>query len=110
MTNFDFSFDSLFNAGDLLKQIESKTSNVQAKGESGAGDIVATVNGSRELLKIEINPEIIKSENKDVLQDLIVAAVNTAVQNAMDEVRSNLFTSGVESFRDIDISSDNDNK
>ena len=47
MENFDNTFNSLFNIGDALKQIQDNVANISATGEAGAGDIKAIVNGKR---------------------------------------------------------------
>ncbi len=55
---------------------------MQAHGESGAGMVKATVNGKKQLVAIEVDPALLKSEDKIILQDLIVAAVNKANDEA----------------------------
>jgi len=55
---------------------------LQAHGESGAGMVKATVNGKKQLVAIEVDPALLKSEDKIILQDLIVAAVNKANDEA----------------------------
>jgi DNA-binding YbaB/EbfC family protein len=44
--------------------------------------IKATANGHKEIVSIEIDPQVIKTEEKEILEDLIVAAVNKAIQSA----------------------------
>ena len=64
-----------------LKQVKENLVHLQAEGESGAGLVKATVNGDRKLVKLEISPDIIKIEDKEMMHDLIVAAVNIALAN-----------------------------
>jgi DNA-binding YbaB/EbfC family protein len=70
-----------------IKQIKENQVNITATGESGAGMVKATVNGERKVLKLEIDPEIIKKEDKDMLQDLVVAAINIALKNVDEKVK-----------------------
>lgn len=70
-----------------IKQIKDNQVNITATGESGAGMVKATVNGDRKVLKLEIDPEIIKKEDKDMLQDLVVAAINIALKNVDEKVK-----------------------
>ena len=93
MENFDNTFNSLFNIGDALKQIQDKVANISAIGEAGGGDIKATVNGKRELVKIEIENSML--ENKEVLQDLIVGAVNSAMANVTSKIRTEIVPDSV---------------
>lgn len=95
MENFDNTFNSLFNIGDALNQIQDKVANISATGEAGAGDIKATVNGKRELVKIEIEDSMINLKNKEVLQDLIVGAVNSAMANVTGKIRTEIVPDSV---------------
>src|SRR5688500_15249458 len=65
-----------------IKEAQDNLVNVKASGESGGGLVKATVNGKRQLIALEIDPSLIKSEDQAVLQDLIVAAVNKAAEEA----------------------------
>lgn len=71
------------------KRLESETLEAQ----SGGGMVKVTVNGRKELLSLEIAPEVIDPEEKEMLQDLIIAAVNEAntkmeehIQSRMEEI------------------------
>jgi len=65
-----------------IKEAQDNLVNVTATGASGGGMVKATVNGKRQLIALEIDPAIVKADDKIVLQDLVIAAVN----KAMDEV------------------------
>ena len=56
--------------------------NVKASGESGGGMVKATVNGKKQLLSVEIDPSLLKGEDQSIVQDLVVAAVNKAMDEA----------------------------
>ena len=51
-------------------------------GTAGGGMVTAQVNGAMELVSIKIDPQVLAPDEKDVLEDLIVAAVNQATQEA----------------------------
>ena len=65
-----------------LKEAQDNLVNLRAQGESGAGMVKATVNGKKQLIHIDIDPSLITPNDKTILQDLIVAAVNKAQQEA----------------------------
>ena len=65
-----------------LKEAQDNLVNVRASGESGGGMVKATVNGKRQLISLDVDPTLLKAEDKLVLQDLIVAAVNKASEEA----------------------------
>ena len=77
---------------EMLKmqaEMEEKTHTATA----GGGMVSATVNGKYELVSIEIDPEAVDPEDVEMLQDMIVAAVNEAVrtaQNAANESMSKI--------------------
>ncbi len=63
-----------------LKDAQDQLSNIIAEGESGGGMVKAVANGKKQVLKIEIDKDIAKPEDVEMLQDLIVAAVNRALE------------------------------
>jgi DNA-binding YbaB/EbfC family protein len=65
-----------------MKEAQENLVHVQASAEAGAGMVKATVNGKKQLVKLEIDSDVVKPEDKEMMQDLIVAAVN----KALDEV------------------------
>ena len=65
-----------------LKEAQENLVNVRASAESGAGLVKATVNGRKQLVALDIDPSILKSEDKVLVQDLVVAAVNKAQEEA----------------------------
>jgi len=74
---------------DLMKQAQSMQQKMQdmqqkmaqetVQGESGAGLIKVTMNGRHDVKKVEIDPSLL-SEDKEILEDLLAAAVNDAVR------------------------------
>ena len=64
---------------------------------AGGGAVKATIVGTREIQSIEINPEVVDPDDVEMLQDLIVAAVNEAItqsENATNEAMSKLTPMG----------------
>ncbi|HQQ98340.1 MAG TPA: YbaB/EbfC family nucleoid-associated protein [Cyclobacteriaceae bacterium] len=65
-----------------LKQAQGNLELITVSGEAGAGMVRATVNGKKKLLSIEVDPSIVSPGEKFLLQDLVVAAVNKAMEEA----------------------------
>lgn len=65
-----------------MKEAQDNLEKLTAQGESGGGMVKVTVNGKRKLLAIDIDPTLLKAEDKIIVQDLIVAAVNKAAEEA----------------------------
>ena len=62
-----------------MKEAQENLGNITTTGEAGAGMVVATVNGKKELINLEIDESLFTPEDKDMLKDLIIAAVNKAI-------------------------------
>ena len=63
---------------DLQDQVAGKT----VEASAGGGMVTAKVNGKLEVLSLKIEPEVLGGGDQDMLQDLIVAAVNEAIRKA----------------------------
>ena len=70
------------------KQAELAEKTVTA--QSGGGMVTATVNGAHELLELSIDPDVIDPEDKEMLEDMVVAAVNQAMQQAEEMAQQEL--------------------
>ena len=72
-------------AQKLQQQMAKMQEEIEARefeATAGGGMATAKVNGKKELLSIEIKPEAVDPDDVDMLQDLIVAAVNEALRQA----------------------------
>ena len=72
----------------LRMQQEQETKTYTAK--AGGGMVSATVNGKHEVVNIEINPETVDPDDVEMLQDMIMAAVNEAMRTADAEAANNM--------------------
>ena len=70
----------------MQQEQESKTFTAKA----GGGMVAATVNGKHELTALEINPEAVDPDDVDMLQDMIIAAVNEAMRTADAAAQNNM--------------------
>lgn len=73
-----------------MKEAQENLVHVTATGESGAGMVKATVNGKKQLVKLEIDNEIINESDKEMMQDLIIAAINKAIEEAEIKAKEEL--------------------
>ena len=69
-----------------LKEAQDNLENITAEGESGGGMVKAVVNGKKKVISIVIEDNLMTPHDKEMAQDLIVAAINNAMQNV--EVKS----------------------
>jgi hypothetical protein len=87
--------EMLAQANQMQEEIQRKLEETVIEGSSGGGAVVATMNGKKQLLKIRIDPAAViglTSGKPDVemLEDLVVAAVNDAGHKADDAIKTNV--------------------
>ena len=75
-------------AQDMQRQMQEKMKTVVAEAAAGGGAVSAKVNGQKELLSVTISPELMQSGDLEMLQDLVVAAVNSAGRKAEEAMQS----------------------
>jgi DNA-binding YbaB/EbfC family protein len=64
---------------ETMKKAQAELAQLEVTGESGAGMVKVTLNGHHEAKKVTIEPKLL-AEDRDMLEDLLVAAVNDAVR------------------------------
>lgn len=73
-----------------MKEAQDNLVHVRAEGDAGAGMVKATVNGKKQLIALEIDPSLLKADDRVILQDLIIAAVNKAASEAEVKAKEEL--------------------
>ena len=77
MNDFSKIIDQAKNLQAKMKESQEKIKKIEAEGISGGGTVKVSLNGDGELIKLNISPETMK-ENKEIVEDLIIAAHNDA--------------------------------
>ena len=72
----------------LRMQQEQEAATYTAK--AGGGMVSATVNGKHELVNLEINPEAVDPDDVEMLQDMVIAAINEAMRTADADAAQNM--------------------
>ena len=67
-----------------LGEVQAELANRTVVGEAGGGMVRVTVNGKSEVLRVEIEPQVIDPEEREMLQDLVVAATNAGMRAAAE--------------------------
>jgi nucleoid-associated protein EbfC len=65
-----------------MQKVQSQLGNITVSEEAGGGMIKATANGNKEIISVTIDPQVINPDEREILEDLVVAAVNKALQSA----------------------------
>ncbi|MBC2871672.1 MULTISPECIES: YbaB/EbfC family nucleoid-associated protein [Eubacteriales] len=75
---------------ERIAQVQDEIEESEFKVSAGGGMIEVTINGKKELTALEIKPEVVDPDDIEMLQDLIMAAVNEAVRKVEDEASSRM--------------------
>ena len=67
---------------DRMEQIQNELENMNVTAESGGGMVKVTINGKIVIQKIEIEKEVLASGDTEMLEDLLIAAINKGIENA----------------------------
>jgi DNA-binding YbaB/EbfC family protein len=87
--------EMLSQAHQMQEEVQRKLSETIVEASSGGGAVTATMNGKKQLLKLRIDPAAVGSlsgskADVEMLEDLVVAAVNEAGRKAEEILQSNL--------------------
>jgi DNA-binding YbaB/EbfC family protein len=61
-----------------MQELQARSQTLEATGQSGGGLVKATVNGVGEVRRVEIDASLLKADEKSMVEDLVVAALNDA--------------------------------
>ena len=86
--------------GNILKQaqkvqeemakIQEDLAQKKVEATSGGGMVTVEVNGQQEILSVKIDPEVIKPDDREMLEDLVLAAVNEGMRKAKDLIKEEM--------------------
>jgi len=89
-----------FNYGEMMKQakmmqkqmekVQDELKGMQFEASSGGGAVKITVNGEQEVLKVKVNKDIVDPEDIEMLEDMVLVAVNDAIKQSKDEAKNKL--------------------
>jgi len=65
-----------------VARVQAELANITVEGSAGGGMVKVIANCQNQILEVKIEPEVIDPEDKDMLEDLVAAAVNQALENA----------------------------
>ena len=72
------------------QQLQEKLQQTVIEASAGGGSVTVKMNGQKKVLTVTIDPEIMKSGDLEMLQDLVVAAVNEGSRKVDEALQSNL--------------------
>ena len=70
------------------EELQRKMQETTVEATSGGGSVTVKMNGQKQVVSIKIDPEVVKSGDLEMLQDLVMAAVNAAAQKVDQTMQS----------------------
>ena len=90
----------LGNIAGILKQAQKMQENLEIaqreladktiETSAGGGMVTVKLNGRQELLAVSINPEILQADDKEMIEDLVVAAVNEGIRRSQEMLKEEM--------------------
>ena len=68
-----------------MQEMQEELANLTVEASAGGGMVTATVNGQKRLVSIQIEPDVVDPDDIEMLQDLVVAAVNEGIRLAEEK-------------------------
>ena len=83
---------------EQLAKLKDEAAHKTVKASAGGGMVEATVNGAQEVISIRIDPEVMKDQDVDMLQDLVISATNEALKKSRELMADELkgLTGGIQ--------------
>ncbi|HMB41712.1 MAG TPA: YbaB/EbfC family nucleoid-associated protein [Balneolaceae bacterium] len=84
MSDFNMAdmFGKISNMQAKMKEAQDQLADVVVDAEAGGGMVKVKANGKRQVISIDLDKDVIDPEDKEMLEDLVVAGVNKALEKA----------------------------
>ena len=77
-------------AQQMQERLQKQMAELRVDATAGGGMVTVTVNGSKQLLALKIDPEVVSKDDVEMLQDMIVAAVNDAARKVDEQMAQSM--------------------
>jgi DNA-binding YbaB/EbfC family protein len=91
--NFPGGFDlneMMKQAQEMQEKLQRQMKDIRVEASAGGGMVTVAMAGSKELLEVKIDPEALKDGDAEMLQDMVVAAVNEAGRKVDEKLKGTL--------------------
>jgi nucleoid-associated protein EbfC len=85
--NFQQMQQMMKQAQQMQERLQKQLAEARIEGNAGGGMVMVVINGAKQVQSIKIDPEVVSRDEVEMLQDLIVAALNDANRKADEEMQ-----------------------
>lgn len=89
-SNMADMFGKISNMQAKMKEVQDRLGELTVDAEAGGGMVKVTANGNRKIVSIELDKDVIDPEDKEMMEDLVVAGVNKALEKAEDAAKEKM--------------------
>lgn len=92
MSDFNMAdmFGKISNMQAKMKEVQDSLSEVIVEAEAGGGMVSVKANGKREIISIVLDRDVIDPDDKEMIEDLVVAGVNKALEKAEEASKAKM--------------------
>jgi DNA-binding YbaB/EbfC family protein len=80
----------LKSAKEMQDKLQKELAEMRVEGTSGGGMVTVVIDGTKNVMSIKIDPEVVSKEDVEMLQDLILAAFNDAGSKVDENLKSKM--------------------
>ena len=77
-------------AQQMQERLQKQMADLRVEASAGGGMVTVVVNGAKQIQSLKIDPEVVSKDDVEMLQDLIVAAINDAYRKVDEEMGSQM--------------------
>ena len=77
-------------AQQMQERLQKQMAELKVEGNAGGGMVTVVVNGNKQILSLKIDPEVVAKDDVEMLQDLILAAINDAQRKADEQLNASM--------------------
>lgn len=90
MKNMADMFGKFSELQSKVQEAQQELENIEVEAEAGGGMVKVTANGKRKILSIKLDKDVIDPDDSEILEDLVVAGVNKALEKAEEAAQEKM--------------------
>jgi len=75
---------------EQIQKVQEELADLKVEGSAGGGMVTVEANAKQEILRIKIDPEVVDPDDVEMLEDLVLAAVNQALERGQEAAKSRM--------------------